>query len=166
MRAKKENGNVRCVSRFKKGKRRSFMYIAGRRCFLTFTALFVALLPQATAAETVRRPTAAAEVWVRTELYFGTNKITGEVTDAEFSSFVDTEVTRLFPDGLTLLTGYGQFRNSNGVLIREKSHVLILLYPPQMQDANKKVQEIRDLYKKAHGQESVLRVDSFSFVSF
>lgn len=143
------------------------MGIVGRRRFLALAALVFTLLPKLSAEEQIQRPKAAAEVWGRTELYFGTNKANGgEVTDAEFGEFIDKEVTKLFPDGLTLLTGYGQFRNSNGVLIREKSHLLILLYPPQMRDANKKIQEIRELYKTAHGQESVLRVDSFSLVSF
>jgi Protein of unknown function (DUF3574) len=140
--------------------------MASRRHLLRIAALSLALLPHAPAEERVKRPTIGAELWARTELYFGTNKIGGEVTDAEFAFFVDSEVTKRFPDGLTLLTGYGQFRNSSGALIREKSHVLILLYPPQTQEANKRIQEIRQLYKDAHGQESVLRVDSFSFVSF
>jgi len=137
----------------------------GRRSFLTAAAFFLTLLPQSFGAETARRP-AAAEVWVRTEVYFGSNKPHGEVTDAEFNSFIDSEVTPLFPDGLTLLTGAGQFKNSQGELIREKSHLLILLYPPQTQDANRNIQFIRERYKKIHSQESVLRVDSFSFVSF
>jgi hypothetical protein len=142
------------------------MSMASRRRFLAIATLLFKPFSQVSAEESPRRPVTAAEVWVRTELYFGTSKIKGEVTDAEFGGFVDSEVTRRFPDGLTLLTGYGQFRTSNGDLIREKSHVLILLYPPQMQDANRKIQEIRRLYKEAHGQESVLRVDSLSFVSF
>ena len=142
------------------------MSFKGRRRFLATAALLLTtLVPQVSGGDKAKQR-AAADVWVRTELYFGTNKTNGEVTDAEFSSFVDSEVTPLFPDGLTLLTGYGQFKNSNGVLIREKSHLLILFYPPQMQDANKKIQDIRERYKIAHGQEPVLRVDSFSFVSF
>jgi hypothetical protein len=88
------------------------------------------------------------------------------VTDGEFSEFLEKQVTERFPDGLTLLSGYGQFRNANQMLIREKSFLLILFYPTQMQDANTRIEEIRDLYKSAFGQESVLRVDSFSFVSF
>ena len=137
-----------------------------RRLFATL-ALFVAALSNASAAEPMKRPKAAAEVWARTELYFGTNRANTEpVTEADFNGFIDLQVTPKFPDGLTLLTGYGQFRTSAGVLIREKSHVLILLYPPQMQDANAKIQEIREAYKAAFSQESVLRVDSFSFVSF
>ncbi|MBC7924509.1 MAG: DUF3574 domain-containing protein [Bryobacteraceae bacterium] len=138
-----------------------------KKLFATITLFFV-LLPAAQSAETLRRPTAsAAEVWARTELYFGTNKSNNQqVTEAEFAGFVDNQVTTRFPDGLTLLTGYGQFKGSNGLVIREKSYVLILFYPPQTQDANKKIQEIRDRYKSDFGQESVLRVDSFSLVSF
>ena len=75
-------------------------------------------------------------------------------------------MTRRFPDGLTLLTGYGQFKNSAGTIIREKSFVLILFYPAQTIDANKKIQEIREAYKVANSQESVLRADNYSIISF
>lgn len=131
----------------------------------TFGLASQSLLP---AGEPVRRPLASApEVWARTELYFGTNRSAGTpVSDTEFSTFVEQEVTPRFPDGLTLLNGLGQFRNSAGAIVKEKSFVLILLYPPQTVDANRKIQEIRDRYKFAFGQESVLRVDSFAFVSF
>ena len=137
-----------------------------RRLFFILLAgptLFVSSLPAAD-----QRPTAAsAEVWARTELYFGTNKPDNtEVTDTQFQDFIDHEVTPRFPDGLTLLTGNGQFRNSAGVLIREKSHVLIFFYPVQTQDANKKIQDIRGAYKRYFAQESVLRVDSLSLISF
>lgn len=137
-----------------------------RRNLLAGMAL-AASIRAASAADVPTRPTAASEVWARTELYFGTNRANTEpVTDAEFRAFVDNEVTPRFPDGLTLLTGYGQFRSSLGVLVREKSHVLIVLYPPQTQDANRRIQEIRERYKGMFLQESVLRVDSFSLVSF
>ena len=143
------------------------MIFASRRRFLAAAALMFTLIPGASAAEPAKKRTvAAAEVWARTELYFGTNRSNGEVSDAEFTSFMDSEVTPRFPDGLTLLTGNGQFKNASGVIIGEKVHVLILLYPPQMQDANKKIQDLRELYKWTFQQESVLRIDSFSFVSF
>lgn len=145
------------------------MKLTNRRGLLAAAALMLSLFPGASPAEAAKRRSgvnAASEVWVRTELYFGTNKANGEVTDAEFSAFMDSTVSPLFPDGLTLLTGYGQFKDSGGVLIRERSHLLILLYPPQTPDANKKIQDIRQLYKTTFGQESVLRVDSFALVSF
>ena len=137
------------------------------RRYLFSAALFLAAFPQPSVAESnVKRRTATPEVWVRTELYFGTNKADGSVTDAEFSSFVDSQVTKLFPDGLTVLAGYGQFKNSSGTIIREKSFVLILFYPTQLPYASRRVDELRDLYKSLFGQESVLRVDSLSLVSF
>jgi hypothetical protein len=138
-----------------------------RRGLLASAAAFAAQLSVARAAEPVKRPTAAPEVWARTELYFGTNRTNGlPVTDPEFNGFVEQVISLHFPDGLTHLTGDGQFRSSTGELIRERSHVVILLYPPQMRDANQRIQAIRQSYKDQFGQESVLRVDSFSFVSF
>jgi hypothetical protein len=98
--------------------------------------------------------------FVRTELFFGTAKPTGVVTEEEFRSFVDAEVTPRFPDGLTLLKGDGQFRGENEVVIKEQSFVLILLYPyDTFKKSSQKIQQIRDRYKDAFDQESVLRVD-------
>jgi hypothetical protein len=107
------------------------------------------------------------ETWRRTELYFGTSKSDGSVVTAqEFQDFVDEIVTPRFPDGLTLLTGDGQWRNSAGVIIEEESNVLILLYPLDDKEATSEIEQIREAYKDAFQQESVLRVDDYSWVSF
>lgn len=126
------------------------------------------LLPERAGAESPpKRPISPAEIWSRTELYFGSSRPDGTVVDdVEFAKFVDAEVTKRFPDGLTLLTGYGQFKNSAGTIIKEKSFVLILFYPGNTIDANKKIQEIREAYKAANYQESVLRADNYSIISF
>ena len=70
-----------------------------------------------------------ASPFVRTELYFGTAKPVGAVTEAEFNLFLDAVVTPLFPDGLTVIKADGQFKGENGETIKEDSFVLILLYP-------------------------------------
>jgi Protein of unknown function (DUF3574) len=115
----------------------------------------------------VNHPTITPAVWNRTELYFGTGRPDGSVvSDEEFMQFVDEQVTPRFPDGLTLLAGYGQFKNSAGVIDKEKSLVLILFYPPQMKDASKLIEEIREIYKAIFQQESVLRADIKNFISF
>jgi hypothetical protein len=107
------------------------------------------------------------DLWYRTELYFGTGRPDGTVvSDAQFSQFIDEQVTPRFPDGLTLLAGYGQYKNSAGVINKEKSLVLILFYPPQMTDAGKLIEQIRETYKTLYQQESVLRADSSSVISF
>ena len=75
-------------------------------------------------------------------------------------SFLDECVTPRFPDGLTLLTGLGQFRGSNGVIVQERSMLLILLYPLQARrESSILIDEIRDAYKRIFLQESVLRSD-------
>ncbi len=106
------------------------------------------------------------ELFSRTELFFGLSRSNGpDVTEEEFQHFVDTEVTPRFPDGLTLLTGQGQFKDSTGTIIQEGSKLLILLYPFS-QTNNGAVEEIRKAYKDTSQQESVLRVDEQSCVSF
>jgi hypothetical protein len=115
----------------------------------------------------VDEPPIFGEIWARTELYFGASRPDGTViSDVKFNSFLNQHVTPRFPDGLTLLSGQGQYKNSNGVIIQEKSKVLILLYPLDDTDASNRIEAIRAAYKQAYQQESVLRVDSRAGVSF
>ena len=80
--------------------------------------------------------------------------------DYLFKQFVDEQVTPRFSDGLTILKGDGQFRGENGVIVKEESYVLILLYPYEaLADRSQRIERIRALYKRLFDQESVLRVD-------
>ena len=140
--------------------------LSRRALALLLTSVAFGAATGAAAESTPRKPT-SREVWARSELYFGSQKPDGSiVTEQEFVGFIDAEVTPRFPDGLTLLTGYGQFRNAVGTIIKERSMVLILFYPLQTETANHRIEEIRDAYKYAFQQESVLRVDSLTFLSF
>ena len=121
----------------------------------------------------LNRSTVAAiisERYWRTELYFGMGKRDGsEVTEDEWQRFLTEEVTTKFPDGLTIIEARGQYRTSAGMIIRERSRVLILLYPKkQRRDADKKIDDICDAYKRMFQQESVLRVpaSTSSIVTF
>ena len=107
-------------------------------------------------------PGAGAEPWVRTELYFGTTLPDGSpLTADQWADFLDEEITPRFPAGLTVLEGYGQFLNSQGVIAEEASIVLILFYPGDaIEDSSAGIEEIRDAYEVQFEQESVLRVDS------
>ena len=106
------------------------------------------------------------QTWARTELYFGLSRADGpDISDEEFQGFLDSVVTPRFPDGLTLLTGDGQFRGSSGIVVRERSKLLILFYPWN-QTRNRAIERIRTTYKRDFHQEAVLRVDDVSCVSF
>jgi hypothetical protein len=102
-----------------------------------------------------------ATLFTRTELFFGSLKPDGSLVSEEaFLGFLDAEITPRFPNGLTLLTGLGQFLNAKGVIIQEPSRLLILLYPvDEWQDSSEKIEQIREQYKQMFEQESVLRAD-------
>lgn len=97
----------------------------------------------------------------RTELYFGMNKPDGgAVSEEDWNKFLETEVTPRFPDGFTVLEGYGQFRDAAGKIVREQSRVLVIFYPKKQREAvNPKIEDLRAAYKKQFNQESVLRLD-------
>ena len=106
------------------------------------------------------------DIFLKTELYFGLSRSSGpDVTDVEFQRFIDTKVTPRFPDGLTLINAKGQFKDSTGTIIQEGSKLLILLYPFD-KESNQAVEQIRTDYKQDFQQESALRVDEQSCVSF
>lgn len=109
----------------------------------------------------------ASDLYDRTELYFGSSEPNGGVvTPAEFNDFVDKHITPAFPDGLTQLTGKGQWKDSSGTIEKETSYVVIILYPVTDRSANGEIEHIRTDYKKFFQQESVLRTDSLQRVSF
>ena len=102
----------------------------------------------------------------RTELFFGRNSPAGEISERDFARFLDAVVTPLFPDGLTVIDGKGQFRASaNSPVEKEAAKVLVLLYRFSKSESDK-VEEIRSRYKAAIAQQSVLRVDESVCASF
>lgn len=102
----------------------------------------------------------------RLELLFGTTKPGGViVTDAEWQAFLDGEVTPRFPDGLTVMTGAGQWRNAKGIIFREAARVLLIWHIPGPR-TEADIAAIRDTYRQRFQQESVMRVDSASCVGF
>ena len=106
------------------------------------------------------------QAFTRTDLFFGRARPGGEVTEAQFKAFVDEQVTPRFPDGLTLLAGIGQFRDASGATRVEGANLLILLYPQRDARADRKIDAIRRDYRQRFDQQSVLRADSLSCVSF
>jgi hypothetical protein len=123
---------------------------------LSGEALGQTAAPAKSAAAAVR-----VEKFLRTELYFGRSKPDGSlVADEDWKAFLAETVTPLFPDGFTVLSGFGQYREKSGKIISEPSQVLIFLYPGRTKkESRAKIEEIRTAYIKRFDQESVLRVD-------
>jgi len=127
--------------------------------FLVF--LMFGTLPAQTAGSTPSPAAAKVERYYRTELYFGRSKADGTiVSDEEWKAFLADIVTPRFPEGFTVLHGFGQYREAGGRIISEPSEVLIVLYPSKTKkESRAKLEEIRAAYIKRFDQESVLRVD-------
>lgn len=116
-------------------------------------------------APAVAKPLSAADVktekYLRTELYLGRAKPDGTlISDEDWRSFLAETVTPLFPDGITVIASFGQYREKSGKIISEPSQVLIFLYPANSKKQSRaKLEEVRTAYIRRFSQESVLRVD-------
>jgi hypothetical protein len=103
---------------------------------------------------------------LRLELLFGMQRRDGSsVTDKEWRAFLDSEISPRFPNGLTVLAAHGQWRNQTGAIAAEESRMLVI-WSPRSADIDAKVEAIRSTYKQRFDQESVMRVDGMSCVSF
>jgi hypothetical protein len=116
-----------------------------------------------TPAPALEVPTA---LYIREELYFGLSLADGStLSEAQWQEFLRTEITPRFPAGLTVIDAQGQWLNASGMLIREPTKVVILIY----REAPERDRAIRDIitqYKHQFNQESVLRVTSTARISF
>jgi len=108
---------------------------------------------------------------IRTELYFGLDRAgpAPDVSEEEWQRFVAEEITSRFPNGLTVLSAAGQWKDaSNGAVLREPSRVVIILRPDDKtrDSSDWAVEEIRSIYVQRFKQDAVMRVDSVARVEF
>ena len=124
----------------------------------------VMLMQPDTPAETAEcKPPARAQV--RHELVFGTARAHGvPLREDEWQSFINSVVTPRFPDGLTVLNASGQWRGEAGVT-KEQARILVIWHD-RLPSRDADIEAIRSAYKARFDQESVLRIDSVSCVSF
>ena len=104
--------------------------------------------------------------WIEYQLFFGLSQSDGgSISEEAWREFLADTVTPRFPDGLTVLSGNGQWRDSSGEVLREGSKVLIIYAPPG-EDGRRAIDEISEEYERRFNQESVLRVVGNACVSF
>ncbi len=109
---------------------------------------------------------AGATPMMRLELVFGLSRAgRPDVVEAEWLAFLDREVTPRFPDGLTVLAGLGQWKSPAGVAVREPAR-LLLVWVRYTPDLDARIEAVREGWKRAFEQTSVLRSDSMDCVSF
>jgi hypothetical protein len=88
------------------------------------------------------------------------------VSESEWGRFVDREITPRFPDGLTVFTARGQWREpGSGKIIREPSKIVHIVLPGNAEDFTR-LDEIAEAYKRRFSQHSVVVVVRPACVSF
>jgi hypothetical protein len=92
---------------------------------------------------------------IRTTLYFGLSRPKGAVSELEWQIFVRDEVTKRFPDGLTVWEAEGQWLTPAGSIDREQSKVLLLVHA-DTPAARQSVQAVIQAYRSTFEQQSVL----------
>jgi hypothetical protein len=107
--------------------------------------------------------------WVDTKLYFGLGLLDHPdqgISEADWRSFLDREVTPRFPHGLSVMDVYGQWQGKNETSPeRLRSKMLIVDYPDTAEN-RAKIEAIRAAWKQKTGDQSVLRVTEPADVSF
>jgi hypothetical protein len=107
--------------------------------------------------------------WVRCELYFGIGPAESRDSgqrEQRWHDFLDREVTPRFPDGLTVLEAYGQWRGkASDAPERLLSKVLVILCEDSPASRSS-IDAIRVAYKAETGSKSVLLVTQPADVSF
>jgi hypothetical protein len=92
------------------------------------------------------------------EAFFGRNAQGAEiVSEADWARFAEEVVTPAFPDGLTVLDGAGQWRRSDGRIIRERSKILLVALPRgSAAQAQARLAPVIAAYRARFGQDSVM----------
>jgi hypothetical protein len=89
------------------------------------------------------------------ELFFGRDiPAGGSVTDRDWQSFLDEEITPRFPDGLTVEDASGQWKDRGGIVREASKRLTIVLSGAPGEQM--RLSEVRNAYKARFKQDSVL----------
>jgi Protein of unknown function (DUF3574) len=88
------------------------------------------------------------------------------VSEAQWARFLDREITRRFPDGLTVIDTRGQWRDTvRKTIVREPSKLVQIVLPGKPED-DARLNEIAAAYKSRFRQQSVGIIVRAACVSF
>lgn len=129
-----------------------------KKFILLAAFLLAALAPASAQSPPAAACTAPLKPALELNLYFGRDKPGGEVSEAEWVTFLSQEVTPRFPDGLSVINVAGRSRDASGPVEREKTKLLVIVvFDAPAHQA--KVVAIVDAYKKRFAQNSVFRTE-------
>lgn len=133
-----------------------------RRAALLAAGLLAACAPVDPPCPAGTQPATVAEA------YFGrAMRDRDPVSEAEWQGFLADIVTPAFPDGLSAQDAQGQWRGSDGRILREASKRLVVVLPgADAPAARARLRPIEEAWKARFRQESVMTVYRSACVGF
>ncbi|MGX1306905.1 hypothetical protein AB7M35_001625 [Amorphus suaedae] len=92
---------------------------------------------------------------VQSTIYFGMESPDGGVSEQEWSTFLADEVTPRFPDGLTVLSAYGQGTSTKASGVLTETTKMLVIVHPDTAEATGKLGELKSIYKERFHQTGV-----------
>lgn len=104
---------------------------------------------------------------IETDLYFGLTRPDGSIiTEAEWKSFKENQITKVFTEGSTVVTATGTWYDPHKKeLITEPTYVVVYYYKKSKKKSIQ-IDSLRASYQRMFQQQSVLRVDKKVKASF
>jgi hypothetical protein len=97
--------------------------------------------------------------YVLEKIYFGRNIDSNTtVSDSSWEAFKRDFITPKFPQGFSVLNAEGQWRDSTGNIIQEKTFLLEIIHLNDDSASYRAARQIVDQYKSKFKQEAVLQV--------
>ena len=109
----------------------------------------------------------SGEMWSEATFYFGRSRLEETPTSqAEWTKFVEEEITPRFPDGFTVFEARGAWGNpESGKTIYEGSKVLTILHPGTVK-SRQKVMDLAEAYRSRFDQQAVLTSQTRTCTTF
>lgn len=134
------------------------------RLLLPLLTIAVLLIPLAGCSSAT--DVSKASPMVATYVLFGRNiPAGGEVSEQQFSDFLDNVITPAFPSGLTVFDAYGQWRNQDGTRVQQKTKVLWIVGSGSKTDSDA-IHKIVTAYRERFGGAGVLVMTSPATAEF
>lgn len=144
---------MRKIPLFKDSDRKSdaaFLPLKAAKILLTTVILNIGIATDAPLARTISL--------IQKDLFFGQNIPGGrEVSQREFTAFIDNTITPRFPDGLTIFNAEQQFFDSTGKVVKQPSKVITLFIEDSLK-SERAIEEILREYSKKFASKNVLQV--------
>lgn len=130
-------------------------FMAALKAFLVFAIVILALPAGAQAPASLCHD--PLKPMLRVELSFGRD-IRGHhnvVSDRQWAHFLAHDLTPVFPDGLTVFDGRGQWRDAGSAIVMREHTKIVVIVTPDSGGVRARVASVVSVYKERFKQHSV-----------